>query len=64
MSVPIRNLKAEKRQTLEGRVVRLVDEDDFVLRDRTGRILVEVDLDEQRKPLRLGEGCVAKTGGW
>lgn len=55
MSVPIRNLKTGRRQTIEGRVVRLVDEDDFVLRDRTGRILVEVDLDDQLLPLRPGE---------
>lgn len=55
MSVLIRNLKAGRTQTVEGRVVRLVDEDDFVLRDRSGRILVEVDLDDRRLPLQSGE---------
>jgi uncharacterized protein YdeI (BOF family) len=55
MSVLIRNLKPGRSQTIEGRVVRLVDEDDFVLRDRSGRILVEVDLDDRRLPLQSGE---------
>lgn len=55
MSVPIRSLKAGRQQTIEGRVVRLVDEDDFVLRDRTGSILVELDLDDQFLPLQSGQ---------
>lgn len=54
MSVPIRNLRPGQRQTIEGRVVRLVDEEDFVLRDRTGRILVDLDSDDQRLSLRSG----------
>lgn len=55
MSVLIRNLKAGKLRTIEGKVVRLVDEDDFVLRDRTGQILVEVDLDDQVLPVQSGQ---------
>jgi uncharacterized protein YdeI (BOF family) len=55
MVVPIRNLRPGRQQTIEGRVVRLVDDDDFVLRDRTGRILVDLDLDDRRLPLRSGQ---------
>ncbi|WP_088890188.1 calcium-binding protein [Leptolyngbya ohadii] len=55
MSTPIRNLRPGRQQTIEGRVVRLVDEDDFVLRDRTGRILVDLDLDDRLLPLQSGQ---------
>lgn len=55
MTVPIRNLKQKSIQTIEGTVVRLVDDDDFVLRDRTGKILVDADLDNRRLSLKPGE---------
>jgi uncharacterized protein YdeI (BOF family) len=55
MVVAIRNLRPGRQQTIQGRVVRLIDDDDFVLRDRTGRILVDVDLDDRRLPLRAGD---------
>lgn len=54
MTVQIRELRQRSIQTIEGTVVRIVDEDDFVLRDRTGRILVDVDLDDRLIPLTPG----------
>lgn len=54
MVVTIRNLRPGRQQTIEGKVVRLIDDDDFVLRDRTGRILVDLDLD-RRLPLQAGQ---------
>jgi Ca2+-binding RTX toxin-like protein len=62
MTVLVRDLRAGRLQTIEGRVVRRVDEDDFVLRDRTGRILVEVDLDDRALPVRAGQRL--KVVGW
>lgn len=50
----IKSLRRGPVQTIEGTVVR-IDEDDFVLRDATGRIFVDVDLDDRRIGLTPGE---------
>lgn len=55
MTVQIGSLKANSIQTIEGVVVRRVDDDDFVLRDRSGRIVVDVDFDNRRLSLTPGE---------
>lgn len=42
-------------RTISGRVVRITDEDEFILRDRTGRISVDA-VDDDDRPLDLTRG--------
>ncbi len=55
MSGTLRNLPSTTLETIEGTVVRLVDDDDFVLSNARGNLLVDADLDDRRLPLQSGE---------
>lgn len=56
MIVQIRDLKRGSIQTIEGRVTRITDEDEFILRDASRSIKVEADLeDDRRLPISRGD---------
>jgi Ca2+-binding RTX toxin-like protein len=56
MTVDVINLQRGIVQTITGTVAQIRDEDEFILRDRTGRIKVEADLDDDRA-LNLPRGA-------
>lgn len=58
MTVFIRDLQEGGTQTIEGTVVRRISDDDVIVRDRTGQILVDVDLDDRSLNLRAGDSVL------
>lgn len=58
--VLINNLQLNQAAQIKGTVAQIIDADEFILRDRTGQILVDADLDGRRLRISKGDRVIVR----